>query len=78
MGEENEHYTAGIRKITAEFDGFRFRPLICYDLRFPVWSRNLSDYDVLIYVANWPETRGEVWKNLLVSRALENQAYVVT
>ena len=52
-------------------------PLVCYDLRFPVWSRNRNDYDMLIYVANWPESRMQVWKALLVARALENQAYVI-
>jgi predicted amidohydrolase len=77
MGEENEHYTAGNNKLIAKLGEWSFRPLICYDLRFPVWSRNTSDYDVLLYVANWPESRREVWKSLLVARALENQAYVV-
>ena len=77
MGEENEHYTSGKEKLITMFKEWRFRPLICYDLRFPVWSRNRSDYDVLIYVANWPESRREVWKSLMVARALENQAYVV-
>ena len=77
MGEENEHYTAGHGKLITTLQNWRFRPLICYDLRFPVWSRNTADYDVLIYVANWPESRREVWKSLLMARALENQAYVV-
>ena len=77
MGEENEHYTSGREKLLTKLNEWRFRPLICYDLRFPVWSRNRSDYDVLIYVANWPESRREVWKNLLIARALENQAFVV-
>ncbi len=77
MGEENEHYTAGNEKLITKLGNWFLRPLICYDLRFPVWSRNTSDYDVLLYVANWPESRREVWKSLLVARALENQAYVV-
>ena len=77
MGEENEHYTAGQEKLITLLENWHFRPLICYDLRFPVWSRNTADYDVLIYVANWPESRREVWKNLLIARALENQSYVV-
>ena len=77
MGEENEHYTSGREILLTKLNEWRFRPLICYDLRFPVWSRNRSDYDVLIYVANWPESRREVWKSLLVARALENQAYAV-
>ena len=76
MGEENEHYTSGRKIMLTKLNEWRFRPLICYDLRFPVWSRNRSDYDILIYVANWPESRREVWKNLLIARALENQSYV--
>lgn len=77
MGEENQKYSAGNRKLITNWKGWRFRPLICYDLRFPVWSRNRNDYDMLIYVANWPEARRKVWKTLLVARAMENQAYVV-
>jgi len=77
MGEENEHYSAGKHKLITRLSEWRFRPLVCYDLRFPVWSRNKSDYDVLLYVANWPASRSHVWKSLLLARALENQAYVV-
>ena len=77
MGEENQHYSAGKKKLITRLSEWRFRPLICYDLRFPVWSRNKSDYDVLLYVANWPASRRHVWKSLLLARALENQAYVV-
>ena len=77
MGEENKHYTAGQDKMRFRLKGWRILPLICYDLRFPVWSRNKGDYDVLIYVANWPEPRRHVWNALLVARALENQVYVV-
>ena len=77
MGEENQRYSAGNRKLITNWKGWRFRPLVCYDLRFPVWSRNINDYDMLIYIANWPEARRKVWKSLLVARALENQAYVV-
>lgn len=77
MGEENKHYTAGQNKIIFTLKGWRMLPLICYDLRFPVWSRNRGDYDALLYVANWPEPRRHVWQSLLVARALENQAYVV-
>lgn len=77
MGEENRAFTAGSEKLLVDFKGWKFRPLICYDLRFPVWSRNRNDYDVLIYVANWPESRREVWKTLLKARALENQCYVL-
>lgn len=75
MGYETEHYTAGKSKTIVEFRGWKFCPLICYDLRFPVWSRNAEDYDVLIYMANWPSPRHHVWKNLLVARAIENQSY---
>jgi predicted amidohydrolase len=76
MGEENKHYTGGVQKMIFTLKGWRIFPLICYDLRFPVWSRNRGDYDLLIYVANWPESRRHVWNALLVARALENQCYV--
>jgi len=90
MANEDEHYTAGNKKIIVELKGWRICPLICYDLRFPVWSRNTSvsskanakdtlnyEYDLLIYVANWPEVRSYPWKTLLLARAMENQCYVV-
>lgn len=77
MGEENENYTAGTERKVFEYKGMRICPQICYDLRFPVWSRNRNDYDVLVYVANWPKSRRELWKALLMARALENQCYVV-
>ncbi len=77
MGEEPLHYAAGDEKIIVEFRGWKFCPLICYDLRFPVWSRNSENYDVLIYMANWPSSRHHVWKNLVVARAIENQSYCV-
>ena len=77
MGEENQHYSAGTEKLIVKYKGWRFCPLICYDLRFPVWSRNTQNYDVLLYVANWPAVRHEVWKTLLKARAIENQAYCV-
>ena len=51
--------------------------MVCYDLRFPVWSRNRNNYDVLVYVANWPDSRREVWQTLLKARAIENQCYVI-
>jgi len=76
-GDENNHYTAGNKKIIVELKGFKILPLICYDLRFPVWSRNTGDYDVLIYVANWPERRAYPFKQLLIARAIENQSYVI-
>ena len=90
MANEDEHYTAGARKLIVELNGWKICPLICYDLRFPVWSRNTSanknkdakedvnyEYDLLIYVANWPEVRSYPWKTLLLARAMENQCYVV-
>ena len=77
MGEENHHYTGGNKRMIFTYNNWRIFPLICYDLRFPVWSRNRGDYDLLFYIANWPESRRHVWKSLLVARALENQVYVV-
>jgi omega-amidase len=77
IGDEHLHYTAGDQRVTFTWLGWRIRTLICYDLRFPVWSRNHDDYDLLLYVANWPSARHHVWKNLLISRALENQCYCV-
>jgi omega-amidase len=75
---EDQHYTAGNRKIMEQVNGLKILPLICYDLRFPVWSRqNEEHYDILIYVANWPERRSNAWKTLLVARAIENQCYVI-
>jgi omega-amidase len=77
MGEEHLVYTGGDKKLIVTLKGWRIRPLICYDLRFPVWSRNRNDYDCLIYMANWPEVRSYPWRQLLIARAIENQAYVV-
>lgn len=77
MGQEAEHYSPGNSKTIVEFRGWKFCPLVCYDLRFPVWSRNAENCDVLIYVANWPSPRHHVWKNLLISRAVENQSYCI-
>jgi predicted amidohydrolase len=74
---EDENYTKGESKIVIDYKGWKICPLICYDLRFPVWSRNVEDYDVLIYVANWPSKRKSAWRSLLVARAIENQCYVV-
>lgn len=77
--DEDCHYTAGSRKLITQVKGWRICPLVCYDLRFPVWARNVagSDYDVLIYVANWPQRRSLAWKTLLQARAIENQAYCI-
>ncbi len=82
MAKENEHYSAGSRNTAFQVEGMKVRPLICYDLRFPVWSRNNLEeadhaYDALIYVANWPERRGSQWTKLLQARAIENQCYVI-
>jgi len=77
MGQEHLHYSSGIEKMIVEFKGWRFCPLICYDLRFPVWSRNDDNYDVLIYMANWPSPRHHHWKTLLVARAVENQSFCI-
>ncbi|MBA3647301.1 MAG: amidohydrolase [Chitinophagales bacterium] len=76
LGEENQHYTRGNKKILVELNGWKILPLICYDLRFPVWSRNSEFFDLILYVANWPERRIYAWKQLLISRAIENQCYV--
>ena len=67
----------GDERVIVSYKGFRFLLQICYDLRFPVWSRCQNDYDAVIYVANWPASRREVWNILLKARALENQCYVI-
>ncbi|HBL77898.1 MAG: hypothetical protein A2W90_01675 [Bacteroidetes bacterium GWF2_42_66] len=77
MGDEQTYYTPGNQRLIVEFRGFRILPLICYDLRFPVWSRNRNDFDLMIYVANWPAPRRKAWKTLLKARAIENQSYLV-
>lgn len=77
-GKEHETYTAGSEAIIVDYKNWKIKPLICYDLRFPVWSRNTAPYyDLLIYVASWPVARIEAWKTLLRARAIENQCYVV-
>ncbi|KAA6440219.1 amidohydrolase [Dyadobacter flavalbus] len=79
IGKEHETYTSGNLKLILEWKGWKICPLVCYDLRFPVWSRNrMSDYyDLLIYVANWPAKRSHAWNTLLQARAIENQSYVI-
>ena len=84
MGEENKVYTPGSSRLVAEWKGWRICPLVCYDLRFPVWSRNRFnpetgelDYDLLVYVANWPQARSIAWQTLLQARAIENHCYCV-
>lgn len=77
MGSENKHFTSGDKRLVFSYKGWNICLLICYDLRFPVWSRNVNnEYDVLIYCANWPQPRIEVWKTLLEARAIENMCYV--
>jgi omega-amidase len=81
-GSEDQHYTAGNKRLIASVKGWKINLLVCYDLRFPVWSRQQPkdhelEYDLLIYVANWPERRNHAWKMLLQARAIENQCFVV-
>ncbi|MEO7306248.1 MAG: nitrilase family protein [Ferruginibacter sp.] len=90
-GEEDKHYSPGNKRLIASVKGWKINLLVCYDLRFPVWARqapsqpspkgeefsHAHEYDVLIYVANWPERRSHAWKTLLCARAIENQCYVV-
>lgn len=77
--KEDKTYSAGSEKLILDYNGWKIMPLVCYDLRFPVWSRRTEkeNYDLLIYVANWPERRNTAWKTLLPARAIENQSYVV-
>lgn len=77
LADEQRHFAAGTERVTFELNGFRICPMVCYDLRFPVWSRNRGDYDVLLYVANWPSRRHFAWETLLRARAIENLSYVV-
>ena len=77
LAKEQKHYTPGQEKLIVEYRSWKICPLICYDLRFPVWARNTEDYDVLIYVANWPRKRVSAWDALLKARAIENMSYCV-
>lgn len=86
MGQEEKYYAAGSKQVVVDFRGWKICLQVCYDLRFPVWSRNRfsvvdgemqAEYDALLYVANWPERRSHAWKTLLMARAIENTAYVV-
>ncbi len=76
IGQEHIEYTPGSKRVVIDYLGWRILPQICYDLRFPVWSRNRNDYDLMINVANFPGSRREVWNTLLKARAIENQCYV--
>lgn len=82
MAGEHQHYSAGSSRLVIQYKGWKICPLVCYDLRFPVWARNRLiqqeyDYDCLIYIANWPDKRSQAWKSLLLARAIENQCYVI-
>ena len=77
VGGESKNYTRGRERKIVEWRGVRYLLAVCYDLRFPVWSRQRGDYDAIIYVAAWPTPRREVWQTLLKARAIENQAYVI-
>lgn len=77
LAKENETYSAGKERLIVNYKDWRICPLVCYDLRFPVWARNTEDYDVLIYAANWPKVRTIAWDTLLQARAIENMAYCV-
>ncbi len=76
-GGERKRFTAGTERVVWEFRGVRILPEVCYDMRFPVWARNAGEYDLILYVANWPTSRANVWHTLLRARAIENQCYVV-
>jgi omega-amidase len=83
FAKEDAHYTAGNKRLIAQVKGWKINLQVCYDLRFPVWARQKHsedsgiEYDLLIYVANWPERRSHAWKTLLTARAIENQCYVI-
>jgi omega-amidase len=78
LGKEHETYTPGDKRLIVELNGWKICPMICYDLRFPVWTRNVDgEYDLLLIVANWPERRALHWRTLIPARAIENQAYVI-
>jgi omega-amidase len=76
MGGESASFTAGDHRLIVNFYGWRIAFYICYDIRFPVWCRNLNDTDLMVFSANWPDVRSEVWKTLLKARAIENQVFV--
>ncbi len=76
MAGEHKRYAMGRERVLVELKGWRVLPMVCYDLRFPVWSRNRDDYDLALYVANWPAARSLHWRRLLQARAIENLSYV--
>ncbi|MFP4844821.1 amidohydrolase [Winogradskyella sp. PE311] len=77
LAGEHKIYTAGTEKVIFNYKGWEICPLVCYDLRFPVWARNIENYDLLIYVANWPKVRVSAWDSLLKARAIENMTYCI-
>jgi omega-amidase len=77
MGNEDLVFSNGNKHLIITIKNLRVAFFVCYDLRFPVWCRNKNDYDLAVFVANWPESRSFIWKSLLISRAIENQSYVV-
>ncbi len=77
LAGEDKVYTAGTEKLIIDYKGWKICPLVCYDLRFPVWARNVENYDLLLYVANWPKPRIEAWNALLKARAIENMCYCI-
>ncbi|MGV6846694.1 MAG: nitrilase-related carbon-nitrogen hydrolase, partial [Lutibacter sp.] len=77
LAGEDKIYTAGAQKVIINYKNWKICPQVCYDLRFPVFSRNIENYDLLIYVANWPVPRIKAWDNLLKARAIENMSYVL-
>lgn len=77
LAGEHKIYSAGTEKLIVSYKGWSICPLICYDLRFPVWARNIEDYDILIYCANWPDKRVTAWDALLKARAIENMCYCI-
>jgi predicted amidohydrolase len=77
LAGEDKVFSAGKEKVIVEYKGWKICPLICYDLRFPVWSRNTAEYDVVVYVANWPKPRIAAWDALLKARAIENMSYAI-
>jgi len=77
LAGEHKVFASGTEKLIVNYKGWKLCPMVCYDLRFPVWARNTEDYDVLIYVANWPKPRINAWDALLKARAIENMSYCI-
>ncbi|RZS99402.1 amidohydrolase [Aquimarina brevivitae] len=77
LAKEQDVFTAGQQEVIIDYKGWKIKPQICYDLRFPVWARNTTDYDVLLYVASWPKKRINAWDILLQARAIENMCYAI-